>query len=504
MRWVRRAGSTAKARSRLRRRIRRLRGVAGTAVVVLGLCASGGTSASADSPPVPRPFCGPGSSPETGVQGQVPRVDRDSGRSAKGYSCNLELVGRFQGKGSGPASPVYGHCSYTGTFTGGLGRGGVAVIDASDPGHPRQTAELTSPAMATVTWESLKVNRKRGLLAAVGVPVFPGVGAGTFDIYDVRRDCAHPRLLNRIPGTNLTPSMSILGAHEGGFSPDGRTYYATGVYGGTLTAIDVADPGRPRVLFTGTVGLSNHGFSVSDDGNTMYGVTGVPSGIQILDVSDINARKAFPQVRQISQLSWPDGMASQMTIPFTSRGHHYLVAVDEGGNGGVRILDIEDAAQPFIAKRLTLEINLPQNLDRRRNDVGGDGLFGYEAHYCSIDRRRNPTALACGYFQSGIRVFDISDPLAPRETAYFNPPAQTGKTVADLPNSTHALLVYAPPLFSPESLTVQNIARSAVRPDMSADWCMSPPAFVGTNQLWVTCNDNGFLALRFTNRGRPR
>jgi len=31
--------------------------------------------------------------------------------------------------------------------------------------------------------------------------------------------------------------------------------------------------------------------------------------------------------------------------------------------------------------------------------------------------------------------------------------------------------------------------------DMTADWCMSPPEFRG-NMLFVTCSDNGFMALR--------
>ena len=38
--------------------------------------------------------------------------------------------------------------------------------------------------------------------------------------------------------------------------------------------------------------------------------------------------------------------------------------------------------------------------------------------------------------------------------------------------------------------------------NLSADWCSSPPRFVG-NQLWVTCMDNGFMALQFTNGVYP-
>lgn len=45
--------------------------------------------------PVPRAQCGPGSRPETALQGSVPVADRASGRSAQGYTCNAELVGHY-------------------------------------------------------------------------------------------------------------------------------------------------------------------------------------------------------------------------------------------------------------------------------------------------------------------------------------------------------------------------------------------------------------------------
>lgn len=44
-----------------------------------------------------------------------------------------------------------------------------------------------------------------------------------------------------------------------------------------------------------------------------------------------------------------------------------------------------------------------------------------------MDARSIPTALTCGYFQSGVRVFDITNLTAPRELADINPPAQVGK-----------------------------------------------------------------------------
>lgn len=444
---------------------------------------------------VPRAHCGPGSLPETGVQGQVPRRDRDSGRSTQGYRCNLSLVGQYQGTGATWVQPSYSHCSYLGSFfpTTLLKSAGVQVVDASDQQHPRLSATLGSTAMALGTWESLKVHEGRGLLAATGVPIPPGIGALAFDIYDIGTDCAHPRLLNGVAG-QLTMSTPVLG-HEASFSPDGRTYYAITATG-QVTAIDVADPAHPRVIFVGTVGPSSHGVSFSPDGRTMYGVTAVPAGVQILDVGDIQDRKPVPRIRQIGSVNWADGLFSQHTIPFTSGGHPWLYAIDEAGGGGVRLLDIADPTHPRVVREYRLEINQPSNKALAGADTGGDGAFGYDAHYCTIDRPTEPTMLACGYFQSGVRLFDVRDPMRPAELGYYNPPAQVGKE-RQLTNSAHAAAVYAPNVLDPNTFGVQTVVDS-LSPEMNTDWCSSPPEFRPGNTLWVTCQDNGFMILRYT------
>lgn len=176
-----------------------------------------------------------------------------------------------------------------------------------------------------------------------------------------------------------------------------------------------------------------------------------------------------------------------------------------------------------------IEIQYPENFDTRLADVNGSGLFSYESHYCTVDTPTNPTALACGYFQSGIRVFDITNLLKPKEIAYFNPSAQVGKGL-QLQHSLHAWVgglaptisdVNGSPLGSVPGLSVVNPAYVAafvenlpstlqnisngdpLSGNMSADWCSSPPRFVGKDQLWVSCNDNGFLALKFTNGAYP-
>jgi len=450
---------------------------------------SGGASAAAPAVfegPVPEARCGKGSMPETGLQGQVPLADRQSGRSTKGYRCNLELLGQFQGEGASWVSQSHGSCAYMATRHPSAAKSpGVQVIDVSDPRNPQRVGALTSPAMMG-TWESLKVNPARGLLA--GVFVGPGEGAAFFDVYDIKTDCTKPRLLNSVSTTELSVPANVLG-HEGNWAPDGRTYWSASLSGGVVTAIDVADTAHPKILYTGSTSILNHGLSVSDDGNRLY-IAQIETagylqgnGLKIFDVSDIQARKPAPQIREVGSTTWTDGAVGQHAIRITYSGRPYILFVDEGGAGAARIIDITDEGLPRVVSKLKLEIHLPQHADVRAADTAGTGLFGYEGHYCDVDRLTDPTALACGYFQSGVRVFDIRNPVAPRELAYFNPSAQVGKN-DQLQGSEHAG------------------GALGMGADLTADWCSSPPRFVG-GQLWITCQDNGFMALRFTNNAYP-
>ena len=64
--------------------------------------------------------------------------------------------------------------------------------------------------------ESLSLNPKRGLLAAVLGN--PATHPGLVSLYDVSQDCRHPKLQSTSPVARL--------GHESGFAPDGKTFYA--------------------------------------------------------------------------------------------------------------------------------------------------------------------------------------------------------------------------------------------------------------------------------------
>src|SRR4051812_1763575 len=89
----------------------RLLAVAGVVVVVLVTLAAPATASDA-FPTTPKAKCGPGSLPETGLQGEVPLADQFSTRSMQGYRCNLELVGQYAGDGSAIMMAWQDHCAY--------------------------------------------------------------------------------------------------------------------------------------------------------------------------------------------------------------------------------------------------------------------------------------------------------------------------------------------------------------------------------------------------------
>ena len=46
----------------------------------------------------PQGRCGPGSRPETGMQGRVSQADHDAGLAAAGFACNTQMVGLQAGE----------------------------------------------------------------------------------------------------------------------------------------------------------------------------------------------------------------------------------------------------------------------------------------------------------------------------------------------------------------------------------------------------------------------
>jgi hypothetical protein len=234
----------------------------------------------------------------------------------------------------------------------------------------------------------------------------------------------------------------------------------------------------PRQIWNGK-DWGTHGMSVSDDGNRGYFAAGA---LVIGDLSQVQARKPNPQVREISRLTWSNITIPQIPIPVTIKGKPYIVEVDEysqdaqGGSvaangprvGAARIIDISDETKPRVVSNIRLEVHQPENRDKIADDYGAQSpVQGYAAHYCNVPRRVDPGIVACSMILSGLRVFDIRDPEHPKEIAYFMTPPST-------------ISASGSPVI-----------------DERANWAMSQPAFAPErNEIWYSDGTSGFYALK--------
>jgi hypothetical protein len=423
-----------------------------------GLTSSASGASTVSTAPLADTTCDRTSHPET-TQGRAPLADVASGRSSAGYTCNAVQISH---SGNTGGYRVEQKAEGTGTY----------VMDMHDPTHPVHTATLVSPAMQS-PHESLRLNVKRGLLVADMAT--PATDPAFVDVYDVSKNCLQPTLLSSTP-------LGVLG-HEGGFSPDGNTFYVASLYAHTIAAVDLTNPRVPNLLWF-SYAYQSHGISISDDGNTLYMAeaafddsNGDFSGLTVLDVSQVQKRVLNPTVPIISRLTWPQVSTPQNATPFTRKGHPYLLETDEFGSGAsigaARIIDIANIKKPFVVSNIRLAVNAAKAQGAALEaDPGNNQQFqGYQGHYCSLPSRVDPNVIACSFIMSGLRVIDISNPVKPKEIAYFNKPIKSGSVVN--------------------------------MPMRAGSFAMSAPAYdEKTGDIWYTDGNSGYYVVRMTGAAR--
>jgi hypothetical protein len=137
---------------------------------------------------------------------------------------------------------------------------------------------------------------------------------------------------------------------------------------------------------------------------------------------------------------------------------------DTNAVGAARIIDIADERAPRVVGNLRLQVNQPADHQAASGDPGAASpVQGYAAHYCSLSSPVDPTVVACSFIASGLRVFDISDLLHPKEIAYYAAPTQ--------PRAENGF--------------------------MASDFAMSKPAIVpARHEIWYTDGATGFYVIR--------
>lgn len=376
---------------------------------------------------------------------------RESGWPALAEASGLEVVGYHDLEGNPGfklAMQEVGDRWFL--YLGHFWRTGWSVLDVTDPSAPDLVGWVEGPAD---TW-CLQVQVADGLMLTALERPAPGWG---FDlskvaktgvlIWDVATDPTHPQPLAH---------------YETGGSGTHRNHYAGGRYaylaaepdgfsGNIVVVLDLIDPRRPaevgrwwaRGQWTAGGESADHehyfhgpAYVVGDLAYLGYG----GEGMIILDVSD----PTKPEL--VSQTSFGD-LGSKL-------GCHGVVPYGPGVVVANSEAIAEGGAEP-LNYAVTIDVSNPESprivgwlpVPRPASGAGYDsyirkgGRFGphnqhhFQDQACLADER---SRVYLTYFNAGLRVYDISDPADPVETAFLVP---ADPTVRRGPKPVEALVV---------------------------------------------------------------
>lgn len=330
------------------------------------------------------------------------------GGMAGSYPCSNIDLGAFlpnSGIGGGEASSIWG---WTDPLTGReyalMGRtNGTAFVDITDPASPVYLGNLPS-ATGSSSWRELKAF---GTYAYI---ISDSNGQHGMQVFDLRQ----LRNVPTPPVTFTSPRYTLFGsAHDITINPDTGYLYVTGIStgganacSGSLHMIDVRDPGNP--LFAGCAGSAYthdttcvvyHGpdaqhrgkeICINSNGNQSNG-----GQVVIIDVTN----KGAPAL--ISARSYAG--AGYVHQGWLTEDHRYFYLDDEldemnfGHNSRTYVWDMIDLDNPVLVHTFT---GPTAAIDHNQFIVGNRS---YQANY-----------------RAGLRILDITNPVAPFESAYFD------------------------------------------------------------------------------------
>lgn len=182
--------------------------------------------------------------------------------------------------------------------------------------------------------------------------------------------------------------------------------------------------------WTGNHGAITVPKRVEDGGNVGYGGFGA-FGMYAMDLSDIRHPKPYGHVQY--EFDTFGTIPFHTCLPITADGAHprlqnIVVASHEALEADCRenyhtpyVVDVKDPRNPKIIGLFPRPAAPP---DAPYNDFClARGRFGSHNTNCWLQPgAAKPNIVAMTWFNAGVRIFDISDPTAPKEVAWFVPP----------------------------------------------------------------------------------
>jgi len=358
-------------------------------------------------------------------------------------SKNIRLLSRCDQGGRPDGVQIMVHKGHA--YIGHMFSDGITVVDVRDPRKPETVAFL--PAPPNTRAHHLQVHDDL-LLAVNGANVWAMQKASTpqgyfskpltetlqdrtqtfasgLRIYDLSRPEA-PREISFLP-------IEGIGLHRIWYA-GGRYAYASahieGFIDHILAVIDVSDPARPALAgrwwlpgmwraggeepaWKGKRCALHHAIIV---GNLAYGAWR-DAGLTVHDMSDPTAPKL------IAHKTWSPPFAGGTHTPLPLPDRNLLVVADEATSANCAnglaytwIFDVRDPTNPVSIATLPTPAE--------ENFCAKGGKFGpHNLHENRPGSLQDQNLIFATYHNAGVRVFDISDPFVPRETAYYVPPA---------------------------------------------------------------------------------
>jgi hypothetical protein len=342
---------------------------------------------------------------------------------------NLRLIGHsdLNGHGDGMQLLLKDHYLFVGHV---LGKMGTTVLDVSNPREPRVVQQLEIPAYT----HSHKVQIAGDILIV------------NYEKYPIRGSDNMPERAGiRILDISDPPNPREIGFFSTGGKGVHRVWYTGGKYAHMsatpdgysdriMLTVDMSDPANPREVsrwwmpgmwtaggekptWSSDLGIGAH-HPIVWQNRAYWGFW--DAGIIIMDISD----PANPQ--EVSRLGWApeDGGHTHTALPLPAR--NLLVVTDEATHPDcqevrkrVRLLDISDETQPRVISKFP----------EPEGDFCQHGLR-YGPHNVHENRPGSfisDEIIFVTYFNAGLRVYNISDPEAPKEIAYYMPQTPAGQ-----------------------------------------------------------------------------
>ena len=310
---------------------------------------------------------------------------------------------------------------------------GWSVLDVTDPTTPQLVTYIPGPEN---TW-TIQIQVAEGKMITALERIAPGWGgvdgqafAEGFFIFDV----SEPTKPRRI-GHFQTGST---GTHRNFY--DGGNFIhaaagAPGMAGKIYRIVDIADPAKPREVGQFSLPEQASGAATSGLKFSLHGPAHIEGtraylpygdgGAIILDISELS------RPRMVSQLAFRGITATQGIHTFLPLPRRRIAlvndeAIRENGDENLNmagVVDIRNESQPRLISLFPLPE--PPAETGLNNFYEKGGRFGphnqhHPNHQACLEERDDMAYLT--YFNAGLRIYDIRDPRAPKEIAYFIPP----------------------------------------------------------------------------------